>query len=131
VTARSSHDTTVLLVEDEDAVRTVAKRMLEREGFRVVHAGSPREAMDIVAHHDDIALILTDVVMPEMSGPELVAKLWARCPGARVLFMSGYTDDDFIQRGLAAPGMALLQKPFSAQQLIEKVRDIIGDVGDV
>ena len=122
------HETTVLLVEDEDAVRTVAVRMLEREGFHVVHAASPSEALDIVDQHDDIALILTDVVMPGMSGPELVAKLWARCPGARVLFMSGYTDDDVIQRGLAAPGMALLQKPFSAQQLIEKIREIIGDV---
>jgi CheY-like chemotaxis protein len=121
-------DTTILVVEDESAVRVMTTRMLQRDGFRVVQAASPGEAIRIVEHEQDIALILADVILPEMSGPELVAKLWARCPGARVLFMSGYTDDDVIQRGLAAPGMELLQKPFSAQQLVEKVRTILGDV---
>ena len=121
-------DATILVVEDEDVVRALAVRMLEREGFRVVAVATPHEAIDAVEREQDVMLILMDVVLPEMSGPELAANLWGRCPGARVLFMSGYTDDDVIQRGLAAPGMELLQKPFSAQQLAGKVREILGDV---
>jgi len=119
---------TVLLVDDEDAVRAFAARMLGREGYRVVQAASPATAIELAEREQDIALILTDVILPQMSGPELVAKLWARLPGVRVLFMSGYTDDDVIRRGLAAPGMELLQKPFSAQQLVERVRAILDDL---
>jgi signal transduction histidine kinase/ActR/RegA family two-component response regulator len=114
---------TVLLVEDEQAVRILARRVLTRAGFRVIESESPGDALRLAEQHQrDIRLVLTDVVMPEMSGPTLVARILEVCPKARVLYMSGYTDDEVIGRGLSNPGMMLLQKPFSAQELVERVR---------
>ena len=117
------HDETVLLVEDEQAVRVLSRRVLMRAGFRVLESSSPNDAIRLAEMHGrDIKLVLSDVVMPEMSGPQLVARITALCPDARVLYMSGYTDDEVIGRGLANPGIMLLQKPFSAQELVERVR---------
>ena len=117
------HNETILLVEDEQAVRVLARRVLMRGGFRVLESSSPNDAIRLAEMHGrDIKLILTDVVMPEMSGPQLVTRITALCPDARVLYMSGYTDDEVIGRGLANPGIMLLQKPFSAQELVERVR---------
>jgi signal transduction histidine kinase/ActR/RegA family two-component response regulator len=116
-------DETILLVEDEQAVRLLARRVLTRAGFRVLESESPGDALRLAEQHQrDIRLVLTDVVMPEMSGPILVARVLEICPEARVLYMSGYTDDEVIGRGLSNPGMMLLQKPFSAQELVERVR---------
>jgi two-component system, cell cycle sensor histidine kinase and response regulator CckA len=117
---------TILLVEDEPAVRALARRVLVRAGFRVLESTSPKEALKLAQDHaPEIRLVLSDVVMPEMSGPALVAKLGTICPDARVLYISGYTDDEVIGHGLANPRMQLLQKPFSAQQLVERVRTTI------
>jgi signal transduction histidine kinase/ActR/RegA family two-component response regulator len=114
---------TILLVEDEPAVRVLARRVLMRAGFRVLESASPMDALRLAEQHaKDIKLVLTDVVMPELSGPQLVIKVAEICPDARVLYMSGYTDDEVIGRGLANPGLMLLQKPFSAQELVERVR---------
>jgi signal transduction histidine kinase/ActR/RegA family two-component response regulator len=120
------HNETILLVEDEQAVRALARRVLVRAGYRVLESASPRDALRLAAEHaHEIKLVLTDVVMPEMSGPILVSKVAEMCPHARVLYISGYTDDEVIGRGLANPALQLLQKPFSAQQLVERVRGAI------
>ncbi len=117
---------TVLLVEDEVAVRALARRVLVRAGFRVLESNTPRDALNLAReHYREIRLVLSDVVMPEMSGPALVSKVLELCPQARVLYISGYTDDEVIGRGLSTPDMLLLQKPFSAQQLVERVRTAI------
>jgi signal transduction histidine kinase/ActR/RegA family two-component response regulator len=120
---RRGNNETILLVEDEQAVRSLARRVLVRAGFRVLEATTPTDAMRLAREHfREIRLLLSDVVMPEMSGPALVAKILEVCPTAHVLFISGYTDDDVVGRGLQNPAMELLQKPFSAQQLVERVR---------
>jgi signal transduction histidine kinase/ActR/RegA family two-component response regulator len=122
-TVQQGRNETILLVEDEPAVRVLARRVLMRAGFRVLESSSPTDALRLAEMHaKDIKLVLTDVVMPELSGPQLVIKVAEICPDARVLYMSGYTDDEVIGRGLANPGLMLLQKPFSAQELVERVR---------
>ncbi|HEY8174576.1 MAG TPA: ATP-binding protein [Gemmatimonadaceae bacterium] len=117
------HNETILLVEDEQSVRALARRVLVRAGFRVLEAATPIDALRLAREHfQEIRLVLSDVVMPEMSGPEVVSKIAQLCPRARVLFISGYTDDELNGRGLADPAIQLLRKPFSAQQLVERVR---------
>jgi signal transduction histidine kinase/ActR/RegA family two-component response regulator len=117
------HNETILLVEDEQSVRALARRVLVRAGFRVLEAATPIDALRLAREHfQEIQLVLSDVVMPEMNGPEVVSKIAQLCPRARVLFISGYTDDELTGRGLANPAIQLLRKPFSAQQLVERVR---------
>ena len=117
---------TVLLVEDESSVRALARRVLVRGGFKVIEASSPSEALKLAGEHAaEIQLVLSDVVMPEMSGPTLAAQLDTLIPGVRVLFISGYTDDEVVSRGLGTAEMDFLQKPFSAQQLVERVREAL------
>jgi two-component system cell cycle sensor histidine kinase/response regulator CckA len=114
---------TILLVEDEAGVRAVLRRILVRQGYTVIEAANGREALDLVASHaGDIDLVVTDVVMPEMSGRVFAEELEARHPGQRVVFMSGYTDDEILRRGLLTPGRMLLEKPFTAERLLEAVR---------
>ena len=123
VSSLQGRNETVLLVEDEQAVRALARRVLVRAGFRVLESATPSDALRLAQQHAaEIKLVLSDVVMPEMSGPALVDKIAGIVPSARVLYISGYTDDEVFGRGLANPGMQLLQKPFSAQQLVERVR---------
>jgi signal transduction histidine kinase/ActR/RegA family two-component response regulator len=117
---------TVLLVEDEASVRALARRVLVRGGFRVLEASTPTEALRLANEHaPEIRLVLTDVVMPEMSGPALAEQIQGIVPGVRVLFVSGYTDDEVVSRGLGTADIDLLQKPFSAQQLVERVREAL------
>jgi signal transduction histidine kinase/CheY-like chemotaxis protein len=117
---------TILLVEDEPAVRALARRVLVRAGYTVLESSSPSDALRLAREHcPTIGLVVTDVVMPEMSGPELTEKITAVCPGVRVLYMSGYAADDAIGRGLTDSDTLLLQKPFSAQQLVEHVRSAL------
>ena len=126
MTGPRGNNETILLIEDETSVRALARRVLVRAGFRVLEASSPSEALALAEQHAaEIKLVLSDVVMPEMSGPALIEKLGAVCPGVRVLFISGYTDDEVISRGLGGPDIDLLQKPFSAQQLVERAREAI------
>jgi PAS domain S-box-containing protein len=117
---------TILLVEDEASVRTAIRRMLERQGYRVLDAGGGAEALRRAAEADArgvrIDLVLTDVVMPEQGGRALGERLAAHWPGLRVLYMSGYTDDEILRRGLVVPGTPFLEKPFTPARLAELVR---------
>jgi CheY-like chemotaxis protein len=113
----------VLLVEDEPAVRRVLRRVLARHGYEVLEAAGGEEALAIVAGRPGgVDLVLTDVVMPHLNGRAFAERLTETCPELRVLFMSGYTDDDILRRGLALPGATFLEKPFAAEALLEAVR---------
>jgi two-component system, cell cycle sensor histidine kinase and response regulator CckA len=129
----SSKDTkrgseTILLVEDEEAVRGLASRILEKQGYRVIAAQHGREAMEIAAKEDGrIDLVLTDVVMPGMNGRGLVERLTGIRPRIKSLYMSGYTDDDIIRRGFIEPSKRFLQKPFTSDNLLETVRKVLDE----
>jgi CheY-like chemotaxis protein len=120
---------TVLLVEDEASLRTLARELLETNGYRVIDAGSGWEALATVeAHPEPIDLLLTDVVMPNMSGTELADRLKTLRPEIAVLYMSGYTDDALGRHGALAPGTLLLHKPFDEQNLTRRVREALARV---
>jgi CheY-like chemotaxis protein len=120
---------TILLVEDEAAVRAVVRRMLQRFGYTVREAAHGAEALDCIkaaaARHERIDLVLTDVVMPEKSGRALGEHLREDWPRLRVLYMSGYTDDEILRRGLMQPGETFLEKPFTSERLASAVRDAL------
>jgi PAS domain S-box-containing protein len=114
----------ILVVEDEESVRRTAARGLVEAGYRVIEAESGPQAVDLAARSTDrISLVLTDVVMPGMSGRELAAAVGELIPGVPVLFTSGYTDSDIVRRGLLAPGAAFLPKPFTVNALVRAVRE--------
>jgi two-component system, cell cycle sensor histidine kinase and response regulator CckA len=114
---------TMLVVDDNLALRTVTARILEQSGFRVLQAGTANEAIDVSRGFDGaIDLLLTDVVMPGMSGVELAPKLVGERPGMRVLYMSGYADDLVTRQSLAIPANAFVQKPFTPRVLIDRVQ---------
>ena len=117
---------TILLVEDEPAVRNLVERVLNSRGYRVLSAGHGGDALELAHARDgDIDLVLTDIVMPNMSGRELVDALRSTRPDVRVLYMSGYTDDEILRRGLHDPTMAFIQKPFTAENLAVQVRKVL------
>jgi len=117
---------TVLLVEDEDTVRGLARTILEDCGYRVLVATRGAEALRIAESHlGPIHLMLTDVVMPGMSGSELAERLCPSYPGMRLLYMSGYTDEAILPHGVLEPGGAFLQKPFTPEALAGKVREVL------
>ena len=113
---------TVLLVEDEDAVRELARRILERQGYTVLDARTGRDAVALAGRCERIDLVLTDMVMPDMNGRALAETLALTRPSLPVLYMSGYTDDEIVRRGLLDTGRGLLQKPFTADSLARAVR---------
>jgi DNA-binding NtrC family response regulator len=116
---------TVLLVEDETAVRRVLRGMLVKQGYRVIEASSPVAAcaaFDI--HARDIRLLVTDVVMPGMNGPALAQRLVGLQPRLAVLFISGYTDVDPMALGLGHRSVGFLSKPISAARLAAKIREL-------
>ena len=116
---------TVLLVDDDESMRRVTKRILTRKGFRVVEAEHGADALRIAAAHiGEIDLLVTDVLMPGIRGPELVEELIVQSPGLRVLYMSGYTDDDISRWGLQ-PGFAFIHKPFTSEGLSEAVNSVL------
>jgi CheY-like chemotaxis protein len=120
---------TILLVEDEAPVRSVTRQLLERNGYTVLEAPDGPTALALLEKADGsqrVDLLLTDVVMPGMSGRELADRLTARRPGLRVVFMSGYTDDAVVRHGMLEPGLAYLEKPFRPPALLRKVRDTLG-----
>jgi PAS domain S-box-containing protein len=117
---------TILLVEDDSSVRDLAQRVLEMRGYTVLPASDGADALRIALGPDVlIDLIVTDVVMPGMNGREFVEALSGRTPGIPVLYMSGYTDDDIIRRGLTDSKVAFLQKPFDAKSLARLVRSVL------
>lgn len=120
--ARSGRTATVLVVEDERAVRRVACDVLRTRGYRVLEAADADAALAVAEAHDGVIdLVVTDVIMPGKSGRALVDALLERRPSLHVLFTSGYTDDHIAQHGVVAPGVSFLQKPYAPTDLIEKV----------
>jgi len=118
----------VLLVEDEEMVREIAKEILEEIGYTVLVADTPQEAVSLCENKDThIDLLLTDVVMPGMSGVELKKKIEIIRPGIKVLFMSGYTSNVIANRGVLEKGVHFIQKPFRMKDLARKVREAIGE----
>jgi PAS domain S-box-containing protein len=117
---------TVLLVEDEPGVREFTTRCLQRRGYTVVVAEDPTDAMAMLDRHDSgIDMLIADVVMPKMSGPQLAAAIRATRPELKVLFVSGYTDDAVVRHGLLEARAAFLQKPFTPGEFARKVRDTL------
>ena len=116
---------TILLVEDEDTVRRFARLALERHGFRVLEAATPQEALRWASGDDSIALLLTDVVMPRMNGPELAVHVRGLRPGVRVLYMSGYPSSLVLPEGSIDPSVNLLSKPFTIAQLVAAARAVL------
>ena len=120
---------TILVVEDELSVRDLAARVLERQGYELLEASNGNEALRLVQDHagKKIDLLLTDVVMPGMSGSELADRLRSSHAEARVLYMSGYTNNSVVHHGILEPGIYFLQKPFSPEALAQKVREVLDD----
>jgi CheY-like chemotaxis protein len=119
---------TVLLVEDDDGVRFVGEDTLERLGYAVLSARNADEAFRAsAAHAGRIAILVSDIVMPGMSGPELRAQLAAERPDMKVLFLSGYAPDAAVRHGVLDPGVAFLEKPFGPAALGRKVREVLDE----
>jgi signal transduction histidine kinase/CheY-like chemotaxis protein len=117
---------TILLVEDEDGVRRMASSILRRRGFRVLEARDGSSALLLSEqHHETIDLLVTDVVMPRMSGRQLAEQLLPARPGMKVLYMSGYTDDAIIRHGILEASVAFIQKPITPDLLSRKVRELL------
>jgi signal transduction histidine kinase/CheY-like chemotaxis protein len=117
---------TVLLVEDEDAVRLFSARALRNKGYKVIEARSGEAALEIMAHDSGpIDLLITDVVMPQMDGPALVEKVRSRRPDMKVIFISGYAESAFRQQASDGTMLHFLAKPFSLKQLATKVKDVL------
>jgi PAS domain S-box-containing protein len=117
---------TVLLVEDDASIRKAVRQALQRSGYRILEAPNPGEAILISEQHTGlIHLMLTDVVMPRMSGPELAERLDPWHPEMKVLYMSGHTEEDVLEDAILPPGAAFLRKPFAIQGLLEQVRRVL------
>ena len=123
---RGGDGLTVLIVDDEEAMREVARRILTRNGYQVITAASGPEAIKAAASHPGgIDLLLTDVVMPQMLGKEVADRIRVLQPPAKVLFMSGYTEGALATEGVLETGVNLIEKPFTEASLLAKLRDVI------
>jgi PAS domain S-box-containing protein len=122
-----SHGTeTILLVEDEAEVRDLSREILARLGYTLLEAAMPRDALLVAQRHvGRIDLLLTDVVMPQMSGRALAEAVVSERPEMKVLFMSGYTDDAIIRHGVLEPGISFIEKPFAPRALAAKIREVL------
>ena len=121
---------TILVVEDEEVVRRIAVTILQKRGYHILEATNGEEALHLAQNltNQPIHLMVTDVVMPKMSGPELVKHLILLHPETKVICMSGYTDSAIIHREILKPGMTYLQKPFTTEALARKVREVLDGV---
>ena len=118
----------MLVVEDEDGVRELVRQVLAEQGYAVLTARHGRDALLLAERHErPIHLLVTDVVMPEMGGRELVDRLTALRPELKVLYISGYSNDEILLRGVPA-GTRYLHKPFVAEELMERVREVMEGV---
>jgi PAS domain S-box-containing protein len=124
----SNGNETILLAEDEEIVRNLARQVLEMYGYRVLEAASGKEALFICEQNKEpIHLLITDVIMPEMGGPELASRVAKLCPETKVLYMSGYTDSAIVHQGELDESAKFIQKPFTAERLARKVREVLDD----
>jgi two-component system cell cycle sensor histidine kinase/response regulator CckA len=118
---------TVLLAEDSGSLREMTREYLESVGYTVLEAASGKEALQRAQEFTGpIHLLLTDVVMPEMSGPELATRMMSLRPGLKVIFTSGYTDDAIARQGILDPSVAFIQKPYRPKALARKIRGALG-----
>ena len=130
VSPAAAQGESVLVVEDEDGVRRLAERILARAGYRVLSAPTGRAALDLCARERErVDLLLTDVIMPEMLGPELAERAVALRPGLRVLFMSGYSHQMIARRQVSAREVAFVEKPFTSDSLLVGVRETLDAEG--
>jgi PAS domain S-box-containing protein len=119
---------TLLLVEDEELVRSYALRVLERGGYQVLSAADPLEALKLAeAHRGTISLLVTDVIMPHMSGQKLATELTEQRPELRILFVSGYTENTIAHHGVLEPDVAFLPKPYTPTDLLQRVREVLDE----
>jgi signal transduction histidine kinase len=126
VTAPAAGTETILVAEDEQMVRVLIRKVLEQAGYTVLLGDGGAEALQLAERHTGrIHLLVTDVVMPGMNGPELARRLLERRPETKVLFLSGYADDAVERHGVLAPGTAFMQKPFSPSALAARVREVL------
>jgi two-component system cell cycle sensor histidine kinase/response regulator CckA len=117
---------TVLVVEDSDQIRVLSQSILKRLGYTVLLAKNGREALSVLEKHDEpVALLLTDVVMPDMNGRELFERACSRFPSLKVLYMTGYSGDVLSHRGVVEEGVRIIQKPFSVHALADKIREVL------
>jgi signal transduction histidine kinase/ActR/RegA family two-component response regulator len=124
--APAAGNETILLVEDEGVVRSLVAEILETSGYTVLQAADGPSALELLRRHSGpVDLLVTDVVMPGMSGPDVAKAVASMRPGTQVLYTSGYTDSAIDHHGVLEPGIAFLQKPFSADDLTRKVRDLV------
>ena len=126
VPAGSPAGETILLVEDEDALRDTTTRILTRAGYRVLAAAGGEQAIRTAQTHPDrIGLLLTDVIMPEMMGNEVAARVRAVLPDVPVLYMSGYAQPVLAEHGTLEPGVTMIEKPFSSRELLGRVAALL------
>ncbi len=124
--APTAGNETILLVEDEPQIRSVLVRGLEAQGYSILVAGNGAEALELARRTGEpIHLLLTDVVMPLMNGPDLALAFAEERPETAVMFMSGYTDQAIGNDGVVGPGITFLAKPFTAAELARKVRETL------
>jgi signal transduction histidine kinase len=133
VRRRTTHGSeTVLVAEDEAAIRDIVKKVLSADGYAVLEAADGRSAIDLArAPGVRVDILITDVVMPDMNGPALAAEIARLHPDAPVLYLSGYTDRAIVNNGVLQAGLAFLQKPFTPQTLAEKVRQVLDRTGSI
>ena len=114
-------------MEDDDGVRRFTQTLLENSGYTVIGAAGGMEALGAMeTAGPGVSLLVTDVVMPQMSGKELAQKLLRAYPGLRVLYLSGYTGNAIVHHGMLDPGIDFIQKPFNSQELLTRIREILG-----
>jgi hypothetical protein len=119
---------TILVVEDEPAMREVTRRILSRSGYQVITAANGREAIQAATSHDGgIDVLVTDIVMPQMLGQEAAERIRALRPGVKVLFMSGYTRGLLDSKGIAAGDVNLIEKPFTEESLLTRLRQVMAN----
>jgi two-component system cell cycle sensor histidine kinase/response regulator CckA len=123
---KSDASETILLVEDQAEVRNLVRRVLEARGYHVLEAASGQDALRLIVQYvGAIDLLLTDLMMPGMTGREVALLLAPAHPKMKVLYLSGYTDESIVPHGLLEPGSAFLPKPFSAEALARKIRAVL------